>query len=143
MKKLTIVLVTILTASTCLAQTKRDSTYHKAISFSFNGLYLNKFRGGIGGKYWTSESRAITVSMLFSYDTRKTEQDTNIDGDFPGTENSSSNIGAFIGYEFHMRRNDNFSPYFGFGVSFKYNKFDSNYKTSSVPLNFFVVIRHD
>lgn len=129
MKKLTIVLVTILTASTCLAQTKSDSTYHKAISFSFNGLNLNKFRGGIGGKYWTSESRAITVSILFGYDTRKTEQDSNIEGYIYDTERSSFNLGAFIGYEFHMRKNDNFSPYFGFGVSFRYDKSDSFYKT--------------
>ncbi|MCH8285988.1 outer membrane beta-barrel protein [candidate division KSB1 bacterium] len=123
--RLTIALL-LLSSSILHAQTENDSTYTKALSFRFNGLNLGEFRGGIGGKYWVSYNRAITVSILFGHNSNETKTKEVNAGNIRDSESSFTELGFFTGYEFHINRSKSFSPYLGFGVSLVYNRSESH-----------------
>lgn len=102
---------------------ERDGT--KGLLFSFNGLNLSSFDGGIGTKWWLSGSTAMVGSVLLA--NRGTQKDPLQDR--PGRESTELRIGAALGVEKHLAHFGRFSPYFGVNLGYKY----SYYLVESAP----------
>jgi|APSaa5957512622_1039677.scaffolds.fasta_scaffold92873_2 hypothetical protein len=81
----------------------------KAISFTFNGLELSSFEGGIGLKNWRSNSYAIFAIVNFKF----YSSDNDIKGTDTAWETKESDIGLTIGLEFHRNYAKKVSPYIG------------------------------
>ena len=79
------------------------------LSFSLKGLNLEKFEGGIGGKYWFLNDYAAYLSFNFSH--HESEH---------GRSNSDQFSGGFsAGLEKHFFVNKIVSPFIGIGIRYE------------------------
>ena len=110
-----------------------------ALSFSFNGFNLSSYYGGVGGRYWISESTVFNASVGGLISEREYEETENLDN---GIEKSKYlNIG--VGMENHFTVEDDLSPYLSSRLSFgiseqyyrNYNSMEQIYKTYSYNLD--------
>lgn len=87
----------------------------KALSFNINGLYLSGLNGGVGGKLWISESRALVASVNggISHDVREAPDATSLD-----TEYTTTSFGVQAGVEQHFPWRPGLSPFLTGGGSF-------------------------
>ena len=96
----------------------------KALSFSFNGLNLSSFYGGVGGRIWVSDNTVLNASIggyINETDYEKTETlDKGIQ------KNKSLTVG--IGLENHLDNFSDFSPYFSTRISYSHT--DQYYRSS-------------
>lgn len=93
-----------------------------ALSFNFNGLNLSSYYGGVGGRWWISQSTVLNGSIGGSISEREYEQTEITD---KGLEkNKYLNIG--FGMENHFTASDDLSLYLSTRLSFGYS--DSYYR---------------
>jgi len=124
-----------------IAFAQSDNYKTKALSFSFNGLNLSSYYGGVGGRIWVSDNTVLNASIggyINETDYDKTETlDKGIQ------KNKSLTIG--IGLENHLQDFSDFSPYFSTRISYshtdQYYRSSSRYflqdnKTNSINLDF-------
>lgn len=115
---LTIILLLVLMQFSFSQETKSDTPFYpkskKALSFSFNGLNLGEFYGGVGGKLWLSNSFALFASldMDYSSNTIKESEQSN------GTKTSLFSSGLTVGTNLYLSQNKRFLPYLGFNIGF-------------------------
>jgi hypothetical protein len=96
----------------------QDKNYKTtALSFSFNGLNLSSYYGGVGGRFWTTDSTVFNVSIGGSYSQKVYEATENLKEGFE--KNSSLTFG--IGGEIHYPTSENLSPYLSFRGSYTMN----------------------
>ena len=126
MRKLSIlfVIVLLLSWTSYLAgqevQRTDTSSYagKKALTFSFNGLYLG---GGLGGTLWLSNDYALRLLLSGSY---------YVDKDLTGNNNSYSATAAITAYlKRHFHAGRNLTPYVGAGIGLSYSQSDYYYYT--------------
>ncbi len=124
MKSITILIILISLQSLSIAQ--ENSNYKTiALSFNFNGLNLSSYYGGVGGRWWISESTVLTGSIGGSISEREYEETENTD---KGLDKSKYiNIG--FGMENHFTASDDLSLYLSTRLSFGYN--DSYYRATT------------
>jgi len=78
-----------------------------ALSFNFNSFTPDKFKGGIGGKLWTSETFAWITSVNGEY----------ADQEYKGHDDETRwGLGLLFGFEKHRRIVHKISPYFGTSI---------------------------
>lgn len=88
----------------------------KALLFSFNGMNLSSFDGGIGAKWWMSGSTALLGTVLLGnrgYENKATEERW-------GNESTDLAVGLSLGIEKHMTHFGRFSPYIGGSIGYVY-----------------------
>jgi hypothetical protein len=94
---------------------EETSTARKgAICFSFNGLVLRGFEGGIGVKSWVSSRTALVAGVEFYHTSidEEYEDDTNrLDREMTRTL-----TGVSLGFQRHSRVGSKLSPYVGFDL---------------------------
>lgn len=97
----------------------------KALGFSFNGLNLSNYYGGVGGRIWVSSNTVLNASIggyINETDYDKTETlEKGIQ------KNKSLTIG--IGLENHLEDFSDFSPYVSTRLSYSHT--DQYYRSSS------------
>jgi len=125
-KKVIVVLFVFLLSSNSYAQDKENRTFEgfkgrKALCFSFDGLDLDKFNGGIGGKKWMSNDLAWFASLNLEY--RKRDQEN-----FPGNESDSDwyLYGFSTGFEKHFGTSKRMSPFWGMSIKSTFGKSENN-----------------
>ncbi len=101
----------------------------KALSFGFNGLSLSGYDGGVGGKLWLSNARALTMSLDGSLFSRTTEGDSSRTDD----KSSSSEIRLNAGIEQHADIGQGFSPFLAAGLSLGYIRSRNSYGSIANP----------
>ncbi len=87
----------------------------RAVLFNFVGLStinLNGYQGGIGGKYFISNSLALRGLLLFGMDNKTTNGTPNLTDDY-----LSYGVGG--GLEYHLALASSISPYVGGAFSFQ------------------------
>lgn len=129
-----------------LAQSN-DNYHTSALSFSFNGLNLATYYGGVGGRIWVSNSTVLNASIGGAISERNYERTETLD---KGLEkNKSLTIG--IGIENHFANANDFSPYFSsrlsLGLYDRYYRYSSSRylqtdKTSSFNLDFGIGVEY-
>lgn len=99
----------------------QDKNYKTtALSFSFNGLNLSSYYGGVGARFWTTDSNVFNVSIGGSYSQKEYQATENLE---EGLEKNSA-ITLGIGFESHYPISDNLSPYLSFRGSYTmYNRY--------------------
>ncbi len=126
MRTICVLLCSMLLGSAALSQTESEFLKTKCLSFSFDGFDLGALNGGIGGKIWTSDATAFTLTVAGSFGSSKT------DGNAQRTEQkqSVSYVRLQAGFEQHTDLANGFSPYLAEGVfgSFRTQKY--TYSTS-------------
>lgn len=105
----------VLTAAPLHAQERDDASQapliregRKALSFSFDGLDLGYFEGGVGGKYWLAPRIALRASVSGDLDFSEDEDE--------GGNSEGSQLGAGLraGVERHFGDWRRVSPFVGF-----------------------------
>ncbi|MEW5802577.1 MAG: hypothetical protein AB1847_10810 [bacterium] len=93
----------------------------KALSFSFNGLNINEFYGGVGGKYWISNKTALFGSFDFGARYDQDDPGQTYAGD---SESRHNDMNLTIGMEKHFYPCRKVSPYWGFygRIGYSYTK---------------------
>jgi hypothetical protein len=106
-----------------------DNLKTKALLFSFNGLNLNSFYGGIGGKVWLGDFTALNCNLGLSSRNNTTA------GNPQRTEGKERIKGIFfgIGIEKHFKGIDNLEPYLVGRIEGNYTDRDYN---PSVPVEY-------
>jgi hypothetical protein len=122
-----ILLILILISGYSYAQDQNLKT--KALLFSFNGLNLNSFYGGIGGKVWLSDYTALNCNLGLSSRNNTTA------GNAGRTEGEERNKSIFfgIGIEKHFDGIENLEPYLVGRIEGSYTDRDYN---PSVPIEY-------
>lgn len=126
MRKQLVFVSVILLPFNALSQESSEYLKTKALSFSFNGLNLSGFNGGIGGKSWSSNETAWTLLLSANINSQKNDATSVL------TEGSNSQTSAQIqiGIESHNFITNNFSPYIAgsifFGLNIQRDKFSVN-----------------
>ena len=92
----------------------------KALCFNFNGLNLNEFSGGIGGKIWLNDKTALVTSLDFDHS--KVEYD--LTEYQPEQTSSSSDLEITVGLERHLKLNNRISPYLGLNAGVGYDIYE-------------------
>jgi len=128
--------------SSFLSLAQENSNYRtNALSFSFNGLNLGSYNGGVGGRRWISKSTVINASIGGSIYERKYDETATLD---KGLEKTKS-LYLGIGLENHFESSSDFSPFvsyrfeYGFHDQYYRSTFGSNEQrdgTSSININF-------
>ena len=82
---------------------------NKALSFSFNGLNLGEYYGGVGGKLWLSDALVLfaSIDMDYNSNTQKKSAQSN------GSKNSNFSTGLTVGTDFYLTDSRRFMPYIG------------------------------
>ncbi len=86
----------------------------KAVLFNFSGLgilSLNKYDGGIGGKYFIADNMAVRGMFLLGIN--NTSSNSN-----PQSSTNQMSFGLEGGLEYHLPLASHLSPYFGGDLSF-------------------------
>jgi len=89
------------------------------VSLSVSGLDdlgIGLYQGGIGFKYWRSNSFVLKSILGFS-GRRSTSQSP--DPDYTDTKTNQGSFGLYLGTEFHFSPDSKFSPYFYTGLNFR------------------------
>ena len=99
----------------------QDKNYKTtALSFSFNGFNLSSYYGGVGARFWITDSTVFNVSIGGSYSQKEYNATENLEEGYE--KNSSIVLG--IGFESHYTISDNLSPYLSFRGSYTmYNRY--------------------
>lgn len=84
----------------------------KALLFSFNGLYLGSFNGGVGTKWWMSRATALTAGVQLGASSRDSEASESASGYLSELLSAGLSIGA----EFHEGSRARLSPFIGVEV---------------------------
>ncbi len=126
MKKIICIAVLLLTTTSCLAQSGYQEKGSRAICFSFDGLDLGAYQGGLGFKYWFTDNRAFIGSLISGYSKNIIDENNGDSGTEP-TKNEKVNIGigTYFGMEFHSWKKEKFSPYLGSGILLMYEKINN------------------
>ncbi len=104
----------VLVAQEYSQQEEISSASKRAISFSFNGLHLRGFEGGIGVKSWASSRTALVAGIEFYHESSSDEHE---DGsDRWDDERTRTSMGASFGFQRHSRVGSKVSPYVGLGL---------------------------
>ena len=139
MKKISLFAFIIFLSFISFAQSDNYKT--KALSFSFNGLNLSSYYGGVGGRIWLSDNTVLNASIGGYISERDYEKTETLDKGIQ--KNKSLIIG--IGMENHLEDLADFSPYFSTRISYsltdQYYRSSNGYsaqnnKTNSVNLDF-------
>ena len=103
---------------------QNDYLKTKALTFSFNGLNLNQFYGGIGGKAWLCDDLALNANISFDGRT------STMLGNETRTEGSDKTKAIIfgIGVEKHFSVLKDISPYWEGRISGNYS--ESKYKST-------------
>ncbi len=120
---LTFACVAIISTST-YCQTDAQYLKTKALQFSFNGLNLSSFAGGVGGKLWLDNRTALSVVIGGSHG--YLNEDANALQS--GQTNSQSTLLLQFGIEAHTFLSSEFSPYVTGAIFGRYEEQD--YKTT-------------
>ena len=133
MKIVTTLAALVIAASAVHAQTAQagpEQLKTKALSFNFNGLNLNGLNGGVGGKLWLSESRALVLGVGGSVSSQTTEasDSTNVDD-----QNSASGLNVSVSVEEHLTPGARISPYLVGGASLGFSRNDREYGPAISP----------
>ena len=115
MKRLPVILLVLFLSSLSIAQ--QDNYKTSALSFSFNGLNLSNYYGGIGGRWWLSDSTVFNLSIGGSVFNRKFRATEDLEEGYE--KNTSFTFG--IGMEGHLLESDDISPYYAFRGSLSLN----------------------
>jgi len=120
----------------------QDKNYRTtALSFSFNGFNLSSYYGGVGARFWITDSTVFNVSIGGSYSQKEYNATENLEEGFE--KNSSVILG--IGFESHFTSSGNLSPYLSFRGSYAmnsryyrpgYDDYESKDKISSFNFDF-------
>jgi opacity protein-like surface antigen len=124
--------LTAFTLATSMAYSEPEPDYlkTKALSFSFNGLNLSGFNGGVGGKIWLTDTRALTLSVDGSVNSRVTDA---TDSNFVDEEYSRSDVNLVVAMEQHVDLGRGFSPFLVGGLSFGYDQTEDSYGSIGAP----------
>lgn len=114
---LTLFLTTALFSQGSVNDEKAQGRPNKGILFGFNGLNLNEFNGGVGGKYWLNKSLAFVVSIDLDISDRKTEGSETQ----PNNHDSKKKIELRLGLEKHLHIGKKLSPYIGGNLGVGYD----------------------
>ena len=134
MKRLPVIFLVLFLSTLNLAQ--QDNYKTTALSFSFNGLNLSNYYGGVGGRWWLTDSTVFNLSIGGSAFNRKFKATEDLEEGYE--KNTSFTFG--IGMEGHLLESDNISPYYAFRGSFtlsnrfyksSYDSFESSDKIVS------------
>lgn len=118
MKAFTLVLLVFSLSPFHFAQ--EESNYKTvAISFNFNGLNLSSYYGGIGGRFWISESTVLNASIGASIN--ETEYEETEEYKKGLTKNKYLDVGC--GMENHFPASDDLSLYLSARLSFGFNDY--------------------
>jgi hypothetical protein len=90
-----------------------------AFLFSFYGLNISPYEGGIGIKKGISKSTALIVSLQFNYD-REEQEVTN---ESSGLDYKDTRIGILFGFENHLGQIKSISPYWGLSLLVGHSKY--------------------
>lgn len=90
---------------------------NKALSFSFNGLNLGEYYGGVGGKLWLSEALVLFASIDMDYDSNTQKKSTQTNG----LKNTNFSTGLTVGSDFYLTGSRRFMPYIGFNAALGYS----------------------
>ena len=107
MKRMMILLASLLLASVALSQTDSDYLKTTSLQFGFNGLNLAAINAGVGGKTWVAEHTAIGLSIAGSHTFDKSDPNSRQ----TGTTQATTVIQIQFGIEGHMMQMEHFSPY--------------------------------
>lgn len=99
----------------------QDKNYKTtALSFSFNGFNLSSYYGGVGARFWITDSTVFNLSIGGSYSQKEYHATENLE---EGLEKNSA-ITLGIGFESHYPISENLSPYLSFRGSYTmYNRY--------------------
>ena len=101
----------------------------KALTFSFNGLNLNQFYGGIGGKVWLDDYFSLNANIGFnSRNSSNAGNELRTDG-----KDRSKTILFGVGLEKHFQGLENIEPYWMGRIEGSYT--DRDYDPS-VPIEY-------
>ncbi|MCK9425795.1 MAG: hypothetical protein M0Q21_07150 [Ignavibacteriaceae bacterium] len=104
--------------SSLLSLAQENSNYRtNALSFSFNGLNLGSYNGGVGGRRWISKSTVINASIGGSIYERKYEKTATLD---KGLEKTKS-LYLGLGVENHLESSNDFSPFLSYRLEYGFN----------------------
>ncbi len=127
MKRILILACVAIIATTTYCQTDGQYLKSKALQFSFNGLNLSSFAGGVGGKLWLDGRTALSLAVggSHSYD------NADANAQQSGQTNSQSIVLLQFGVEAHTFLSSEFSPYVTGAIFGRYEEQD--YKTTYSP----------
>jgi len=112
---LTVLLISVfVSATTAQDYSNEDSLKHPhtALVFSFDGLDMEAFNGGVGARWWISDRFVLIGSMgLRYYDAESDREITNSTG-----EAQQWNFNFSIGMEWHLLPSNRVSPYIGLSI---------------------------
>lgn len=113
----------VLGAGAARAQTTDDAELeprgtNRALSFFFDGLNLDSFDGGVGGKSWLGPSTALRYSIDFGVESTEDVRDDDRDAG-----RSAINVGTSLFVELHQSERGRVSPYIGSGFGFSTGAF--------------------
>lgn len=122
-----LLLILVLVSTNLFGQNENAKT--KALTFSFNGLNLNEFYGGVGGKVWLSDCSALNMNIGFD------NKNSSTAGTINRTEGKENNktIVFGLGFEKHFQGIEDLEPYWIGRVSGSYSERDYD---PSVPFNY-------
>jgi len=101
-----------------LSLAQESSNYRtNALSFSFNGLNLGSYHGGVGGRHWISKSTVINASIGGTIYERKYDETATLD---KGLEKTKS-LYVGIGLENHLESSNDFSPFVSYRFEYGFN----------------------
>jgi hypothetical protein len=128
-RALFIYIIGLCLTTTAFAQKTEIGKGSKAVCFTFNGLSnlgLGTINGGIGGKYWISNDKAVMPIFLFGLNSTTVQAPTGMTND----NNSILEFGLRVNLEIHKPISNSISPYYGFGIGFRSI---SNTRKPSIP----------
>ena len=107
MKRILTFACILMISTSTYCQTGAQYLKSKALQFSFNGLNLSSFGGGVGGKLWIDDCNALSLAIggTHSYDNSDPNPQQT------GQTNSQSIVQLQFGVEVHSSVSNEFSPY--------------------------------
>ncbi|MCF8242573.1 MAG: hypothetical protein K9J16_14440 [Melioribacteraceae bacterium] len=111
MKKLVFVIFVLCFSVSLFAQGDYSKT--TAVSFSFNGLNLGSFYGGVGGRTWLSETTVLNVNIGGTISEQEYEKTDVLDKGL----NKTKRLNLGVGIEKHFSGSTRLSPYYSFRLS--------------------------
>ena len=114
---LTLFLTTALFPQGNVNEGKAQSRPNKGILFNFNGLNLNEFNGGVGGKSWLNKSLAFVGSIDLDLSEKKKEGSETQ----PNNHDSYKGVELRLGLEKHLHIERTLFPFIGGELGVGYN----------------------
>ncbi|MFC1493207.1 hypothetical protein ACFL6O_04545 [candidate division KSB1 bacterium] len=132
MNRIIVILAVTLLFSDLNAQDKENKTYEgfkgrKALCFSIDGLDLDAYNGGVGGKKWISDDFVLFASLNIAYS--KTEDKNSNPNDY---NTDSYSYGVSAGFEKHFSLSKRQSPFLGLSIGNKLKNTETNSMINNV-----------